>query len=83
MKNIYNHLFSWQMAQRLEMEQPSGNVQAAKVATSASHQELAMYVVSYPEFMKDVTWVPPPLFVMQILQHPEFRILLLEQLRNA
>ena len=55
----------------------------SSVTTSAFQREPAMSVHSYQDTTKDVTLLPPPLYVMQTLQEWELRMLLLERLRNV
>ena len=50
------------------------NVLAVTVITGASQQERVMCVVSYLELQRDVRYFLQLLFVMQILQHQEFKI---------
>ena len=62
------------MEQLLVMELNWENVLAVTVITGAFQQERAMCVVSYLELQRDVSYFLQLLFVMQTLQHQEFKI---------
>ena len=62
------------MEQLLGMEQNWENVLAVIATTGAFPQGRAMCVVSYLELQRDVSYFLQLLFVMQILQHQEFKI---------
>ena len=63
-----------QMELLLAMEQNWENALVVKVTTGVFQLELAMCVVSFLELQRDVSCFLQLLFVMQTLQHQEFKI---------